>query len=202
MYDFLRGLLVESGITRAVLDVNGVGYRLEVPATQLAQLPEPGANVTLFTELVVRDDALELFGFRQRETRALFGMVMGVAGVGPRTALRIVDLFSPASLTRAVLEQEGQPLTRVPGIGAKTARRLALELKEKMLELQVSSQDGDSGDTPGSGCKKEAADALLLLGYTAREAREAVVAVDDGPGDVETVVKRALQHLGRKRMES
>lgn len=202
MYDFLRGVLVECGPARAVLDVNGVGYRLQVPDTHLQDLPEPGATVTLFTELVVRDDAMELYGFRQRETRSLFGLVMGVAGVGPRTALRIVDLFAPAALARAVLEQEGQPLTRVPGIGAKTARRLALELKEKMLELQVRAAEKDAGDAPGPGGWEEAAGALLVLGYTSREAREAIAAVDEGAGDVEAMVKKALQYLGRKRMES
>lgn len=197
MFYYLKGFLREKKANYLVLEAGGIGYQVHIPASLYPELPAVGEELTLFTHLYVREDGLTLYGFSRPEVRDLFTLVLGVAGIGPRVALNVVGTFSPFEFTQAVLTEDHALLTRVPGIGPKTARRLVLELKEKLRSL-APEFIGDEV-TPGKDTSlQEAVGALLVLGYTPQEAQAAVRTVAS-PGDqLEGLVKKALQYLGER----
>ena len=131
----LSGIVVEKRDDHAILDVNGVGYRVQLSAASLAALPAPGEKAALRTHTHVREDALQLFGFATEEEEAVFHELIGVKNVGPRAAQNILSGIEPRELARAVAEGDVGRLTKVPGVGKKTAERLVVELKEKLLSL-------------------------------------------------------------------
>jgi Holliday junction DNA helicase RuvA len=186
----LTGLLAEKNPPQLLVDVNGVGYEVDVPMSTFYNLPATGERITLLTHFVVREDAQVLFGFGTAEERATFRELVKISGVGPRTALAILSGLSVAELAQAVSRQEGGRLVKVPGIGKKTAERLLLELKGKL---------GADLATPASVASDAQADilqALVALGYSEREAAAALkplpldVGVTDG-------IKLALKALAR-----
>jgi Holliday junction DNA helicase RuvA len=186
----LTGLLAEKAPPHLLIDVNGVGYEVDVPMSSFYNLPALGERVTLLTHFVVREDAQVLFGFLTHEERATFRLLVKISGVGPRTALAILSGLSVTELAQAVAMQETGRLVKVPGIGKKTAERLLLELKGKL---------GDAVNAPASvsaGAQSDILQALLALGYNDREAAAALkalppdVAVSDG-------IKLALRALGK-----
>jgi Holliday junction DNA helicase RuvA len=186
----LTGILAEKAPPRLLVDVNGVGYEVDVPMSSFYNLPAIGERVTLLTHFVVREDAQVLFGFLTHEERATFRLLVKISGVGPRTALAILSGLSVAELAQAVTLQESGRLVKVPGIGKKTAERLLLELKGKL---------GDALAAPASvsaGAQTDILQALLALGYSDREAAAALkalpadVAVSDG-------IKLALRALAK-----
>ena len=160
----LVGIIAEKSPPQLLLDVNGVGYEVDVPMSSFYNLPAVGERVTLLTHFVVREDAQVLFGFLTREERATFRLLVKISGVGPRTALSILSGLSVDELARAVSLQESGRLIKVPGIGKKTAERLLLELKGKL---------GDAVAAPAQAPGSSGADivqALVALGYSDREA--------------------------------
>ena len=160
----LVGIIAEKSPPQLLLDVNGVGYEVDVPMSSFYNLPAVGERVTLLTHFVVREDAQVLFGFLTREERATFRLLVKISGVGPRTALSILSGLSVDELARAVSLQESGRLIKVPGIGKKTAERLLLELKGKL---------GDAVAAPAQASGSSGADivqALVALGYSDREA--------------------------------
>ncbi len=186
----LVGTLAEKAPPHLLVDVNGVGYEVDVPMSSFYNLPAIGERVTLLTHFVVREDAQVLFGFLTHEERATFRLLVKISGVGPRTALAILSGLSVAELAQAVTLQESGRLVKVPGIGKKTAERLLLELKGKL---------GDALAAPASvaaGTQADILQALLALGYSDREAAAALkalpadVAVSDG-------IKLALRSLAK-----
>lgn len=217
MIAFLRGRLAAADAGRVVLDVNGVGYLLQVPASTLARLPAPGSagadDLCLQTVLVVREDALTLFGFATQKERGLFEMMISVSGVGPKLALAALSALGPDALTDAVAGGDARALGRVPGVGPKTAERLLLELRDRVgaLLAPAARADGAAAVLPliaaagGSGAGSavgsaaaEAAAALEALGCTAAEAARAVAeAAAALPPDAtaEALVRGALRRL-------
>lgn len=186
MIAFLRGRLAARGPDWAHVDVGGVGYLAHVPAS--SRLPAVGAEVTLQTTLVVREDAMMLFGFVTAEEQTLFNLCCAVGGVGPKTALALVSALPPDRLRRAVLTEDLAVLTAVPGIGRKTAQRLILELSEKL--------GGEPAEAVVAG-SQDAVAALLALGYSASEAVSAVNSAEaEGASETGEIVRRALRHLG------
>jgi len=186
----LTGLLAEKSPPQLLIDVNGVGYEVDVPMSSFYNLPGLGEKVTLLTHFVVREDAQVLFGFLTHEERATFRKLVKILGVGPRMALSILSGLSVNELAQAVSQQDSARLTKVPGIGKKTAERLLLELKGKL---------GDSLSAPVSvtqGAQSDILQALLALGYSDREAAAALKALPADVG-VSDGIKLALKSLAR-----
>jgi len=170
----------------------GVGLRLHVPAG-LAQSARPGEEISLHTHLVVRADALTLYGFETPTERGLFAVLLGVNGVGPRLALAILSTLSPEAIRRAVFGEQAEIFQRVPGIGRKTAQKMLLHLQDR-LEPSAKELSG----IPALGdVDTEVLDALTALGYSVVEAQTALQRIPrDAPPDVETRLRLALQTLG------
>ncbi len=188
----LTGLLAEKNPPQVLLDVQGVGYEVNVPMSTFFNLPALGERVVLLTHFVVREDAQVLFGFLTAPERSTFGELVKISGVGPRTALSILSGLSVAELASAVSRQDGARLVKVPGIGKKTAERLLLELKGKLgADLAPAA-----GGVVLSDVQSDIAQALQSLGYSEREAQAALkalpaeVSVSDG-------IKLALKALNR-----
>jgi holliday junction DNA helicase RuvA len=189
---FLRGTLIDRTGTEALLDVQGVGYRVLVSPATLASLGEPGTTAVLHTHLHVREDALTLYGFPTRDERACFEALLGAHGVGPALALAILSVHQPSSLQQVLATDDVDALCLVPGVGKKTAARLLLELKAK-LDLP----DGDFAAVLGNGTPGphgEVREALVALGYGPDEVREALRDLPAG-GDVSRLLKDALSRL-------
>lgn len=187
----LAGILVEKAPPRIVLDVQGVGYEVEVPMSTYYHLPGLGQPSTLLTHLVVREDAHILYGFLTEAERLSFRELVRVSGIGPRTALSVLSGLSVDELASAVAEQSAVRLVKVPGIGKKTAERLLLELKGRM-GLQLSVPAG----TVASDGRDDVLQALIALGYSDKEAVDAVKRVPAGLGTSDAI-KQALKGLTR-----
>lgn len=186
----LTGILSEKNPPQVLVDCNGVGYEVDVPMSTFYNLPATGERVSLLTHFVVREDAQILYGFGAAEERATFRLLIKISGVGPRTALGILSGMSAEELARAVSDQEAGRLTKVPGIGKKTAERLLLELKGK-LGADLSPNIFSATDH-----RSDILQALLALGYSDKEATVALKAlpVDVGVSDG---IKLALKSLAK-----
>lgn len=186
----IQGTLISKNPPRILVDCHGVGYEIDVPMSTLYQLPENGLSVTLLTHFVVREDAQLLFGFATDTERETFRSLIKISGVGARTALAILSGLSVSELAQAVTLQESGHLTRIPGIGKKTAERLLLELKGK-----IGADIGTSGGSNTSpSTNTEVLQALLALGYSDKEAALAVkqVPVDSSVSDGIRLALKAL----------
>jgi len=187
----LTGTLLEKRPPMVMVDVNGVAYELDVPMNTLYQLPATGSKVTLYTHLIVREDAHLLFGFATEEERVAFRQLLKVNGVGARTALAVLSGLSVQDLSHAVAAQDAGRLTRIPGVGKKTAERLLLELKDK---LQGGAAEAAAGGRPAG--RGDALNALLALGYNQKEATNALSKL---PADLSTseAIRQALKLLSK-----
>jgi Holliday junction DNA helicase RuvA len=186
----LTGVIAEKAPPQVLIDVNGVGYEVDVPMSTFYNLPGLGERTTLLTHFVVREDAQVLFGFGTAQEREAFRQLIRISGVGPRTALAILSGLSVGELAQAVSLQEAGRLTRIPGIGKKTAERLMLELKGKL---------GADLALPASVASEAQADvlqALVALGYSDKEAAAALKALPPDVG-VSDGIKMALKALAR-----
>jgi holliday junction DNA helicase RuvA len=186
----LVGRLVSKHPPQVVVDVAGVGYEVDVPMSTFFNLPATGETVTLHTHLAVREDAHVLYGFGSVEERAAFRRLIRISGVGARTALALLSGLSVADLAHAVAEQDAARLTKVPGIGKKTAERLLLELKGKLAE----HPSGAPGAAPGVGT--DVLNALVALGYSEKEALAAVKSLPPGVA-VADGIRAALKALAK-----
>src|SRR5919199_418148 len=166
----LSGVLLEKNPPQVLLDVQGVAYEVDVPMSTFYNLPATGERVALFTHLVVREDAHLLFGFGTDNERRAFRQLLKISGIGARTALSVLSGLSVAELAQAVTMQEAGRLTKIPGIGKKTAERLMLELKDK-LGADLTTTVGVNRPAPASA---DVLNALVALGYSDREATAAV----------------------------
>ena len=186
----LSGVLLEKTPPQIMLEVQGVGYEIDVPMSTFYNLPNVGERVTLFTHLIVREDAHLLFGFASEAERKAFRQLLKISGVGARTALSLLSGMSVADLVQAVAMQEAGRLTKVPGIGKKTAERLLLELKGKL------GPDIGVVATVASDAQADILQALLALGYSDREAAAALKALPTEVG-VSEGIKLALRALAK-----
>ena len=188
----IAGTLLEKNPPHILVDCNGVGYEIDVPMSTLYNLPDAGLKVTLFTQQVVRDDAHLLYGFGTTHERDAFRQLTKISGVGPRTALAVLSGLSVAELAHAVTMQESGRLTRIPGIGKKTAERLLLELKGK-LGADLGTVIDLNRPAPAGN---DVLNALLALGYSDREALAAIKGVPAGLSVAEGI-RHALRSLSR-----
>ncbi len=188
----ISGILLDKTPPLALIDCSGVGYECEVPMSTFYLLPQVGEKVTLLTHFVVREDAQLLFGFGTHQERLMFRQLLKVNGIGAKSALAILSGLSIDELIQAVSLQEAGLLTRVPGIGKKTAERLLLELKDKFTLDSALSMKG-SGITSIS---QDVLNALIALGYNERESLNAVKSLDSN-SSVNDGIKQALKYLSK-----
>ncbi|OUQ15202.1 Holliday junction branch migration protein RuvA [Lachnoclostridium sp. An138] len=206
MIAYIRGRLeyvdLEEGM--AVLETGGIGYQILLSGRDLELLPSAGEEVRLYTYLQVRDDAFVLYGFFTREDRKLFGQLLGVSGIGPKGALGILSGLSADDLRFAVLADDAKTIAKAPGIGLKTAKKLILELRDKLsleeaFEVRLAGEKAREGAEPSAGltaARNEAVEALTALGYSSSEALKAVRQVEAADGmDVEEILKAALKYM-------
>jgi len=186
----LKGLIAHIEEDQLIVEVGGVGVQVHVPRT-LAAGVQTGESVFLNTFLVVRQDALTLFGFETAEGRSFFKMLLGVNGVGPRLALAILSALNTESIRRAVFNEQVEIFNRVPGVGKKTAQKIMLHLQDRL-----PSVEGFQGISAISDADSEVLDALTALGYSVIEAQSALQTIPrDAPKDVETRLRLALQYF-------
>ncbi len=201
MIAYLKGILAEVAEESLIVDLAGIGYQVRVPQRVLEQLPSVGNPIKLHTYTYVREDALALYGFLTRDDLQMFQLLLGVSGVGPKGALGILSLFSASQFRLALLSQDTKTISKAPGIGAKTAQRILIDLKGKVSLEDALSPEGEGllQETQGKGdsrARNDAIEALTALGYSASEALRAVSSVTLGEdADSEAILKAALKAL-------
>ena len=201
MISYVRGLLAEVLGNTIIVEVQNIGYQISVPSSLLSFLPALGQEVKIYTYLQVREDALQLFGFLSRDDLEMFLLCIAVNGIGPKAALGILSSITPDDLRFAILSDDVKTIAKAPGIGPKTAKKMILELKDR-LSLEDAfekklTKGGDENRAPGmSASREEAVQALVSLGYSATEALRAVQASEiTEEDDVEAILKKALKQL-------
>ncbi|MBP1633718.1 MAG: ruvA [Acidobacteria bacterium] len=199
MIALLRGRLLQKEATRLIVDVHGVGYEVLVPLSTFYPLPDVGAEVTLRVHTHVREDALALFGFLTALEQQLFERLIAISGIGPRLALAVLSGIEPADLARAVQAGDVHRLTRIPGVGKKTAERIGLELKDRLPRDLAAAAGGDARAREGA-VRSDLVSALLNLGYhrpLAEKAADAALEAEGEAATFERTLRRALQHVAR-----
>lgn len=199
MFYQLTGTLVLTDINIAVLDCGGVGYQLTVSGNTLGKISAHNKEerLRLFTHLTVRDDAIELFGFYEQEELAAFRMLISVSGVGPKAAMSIMTLLSPTKFALAVTTEDAKLLSKAQGVGAKTAARIILDLKDKISKkITVESSDGYNVNVNKADNKlSDAQNTLMVLGYSRSEAAAALHDIDTASTDLEEIIRLALKKM-------
>ncbi len=193
MIEFVRGTLVEKHPTHVVIDCHGVGYRLNIPVSSFARTGEVGQEARFLTYHHVREDTEDLYGFATSDERELFVLLLGVSGIGPKLAQTVLSGLPAAALRDAIHSADLAVLTRIPGVGRKTAERMVVELKDKVARV-AGDPESESGSAPGSD---EAVKALVALGYNRFEAQKAVSSIRQKSRELplEDVVRAALQSV-------
>jgi Holliday junction DNA helicase RuvA len=194
MIGFLRGILVSKRPPALTVDVGGVGYELEAPMSTFYRLPDTGERLTLVTHLIVREDAHALYGFVTEAERALFRSLLKVSNVGARIALGVLSGMSVDGFYRCVREKDAVSLTKVPGVGRKTADRLLLEMADR-LPAEAAGGKGERR----VGAEGEAQDALLALGYKPSEVAKMLQDLDATNASTEELIREALKRVHRQR---
>lgn len=191
MIGFVRGKLVVKAPPHLTVDVGGVGYDIEAPMSTFYTLPAVGSDVRLLTHLVVREDAHILYGFGTQEERALFRTLLKVSGIGPKIALAILSGVSVDGFATCVRLQDAAALTKIPGVGRKTADRLLVEMRDRLDALTAASAAGLP--VMGAGVEGEAWSALVALGYKPAEVTQMLKPYAGQGGSTEELIRRALQ---------
>jgi len=192
----LRGKLVRKAPPALIVDVHGVGYELEAPMSTFYRLPELGSEVELHTHLVVREDAQLLYGFATEDERRLFRDLLRVTGIGPKIGLALLSGIDVDTFMRCVEAEDAQALTRIPGIGRKTAERLLVEMRDRIRALgQLPS--AAAKPATGAGARAEAFSALVALGYRPVEVNRLLQGVEQEGAGTEELIRRALQAAAR-----
>ena len=198
MIAYLEGKLIEKNPTHLILEVNGVGYSVNIPVSTYSNLVETGETVKVLTYQHVREDELKLYGFSTKPEKGLFELLISVNGVGPRLALSILSCISVNEFQRSVLQEDLDSLTTIAGVGKKKALRLIVELKEKLGKIDLGEKkDLEEKETVSVSAQDEALSALVSLGYTkpdAKKALERVIKDIDEVLPVEELIKRALKY--------
>ena len=201
MISYVRGDLVAIEEDRVIVDVNGVGFGIFMPAQSMNYLPTTGEEVRLHTYMNVREDAIQLYGFLTRDDLKVFKLVIGVSGIGPKGGLSILSQMTPDDLRFAVMANDAKTIARAPGIGKKTAEKLIIELKDKLniedvLNKNVDDSNVIAASNNSNEFQAEAVEALVALGYGSIEATKAVKKVSiDKETTVEDLLKLALKNM-------
>lgn len=199
MYYYIKGTLMYKGDNYIVVDASGIGYRIFTSLECIEKSPHTGSDVTVYTYLNVREDAMELYGFYSEEERAMFLMLISVSGVGPKAGLALLSVASPQKLVAAIVMGDEKLLTKASGVGPKAAKRVILELKDK-IDTDTLGIDGDDGVTLSddteiiADSRAEAMSALVVLGYSASDAKNVLMKLD-ATLTTEELIKKALLQL-------
>ena len=200
MYAYIKGELAEKNIDSIVVEAAGVGYLIYIPTQYFDMLPDEGEDVKIYTYLCVREDAMILYGFLSKDDLEIFKLLITVSGIGPKGGLAILSTLSADDLRFAILSGDSKAISKAPGIGAKTAQRVILDLKDKLsleeaFELK-SAHVSRQNENGSSGVKNEAVQALVALGYASSEALKALNGIEiTDDMDVETLLKAALKNM-------
>ena len=205
MFYYVNGELAYRDINTCVIDCGGVGYKLTVSQTTSESLvSKEGQKVKLFTYLAVREDGVELFGFGSKEERSCFNQLISVSGVGPKAAMSILSVMTPDRFSLAVCTEDTKSISKAPGVGAKTAARIVLELKDKISKDMMTSSPRSAASgartsvsMPASSNLSEATEALMVLGYDKNSILDALKGIDTANNDVAGIIKAALKRLAR-----
>ena len=198
MIDQIHGMILKKTPNYAVLETGGVGLKVLSTINTLEAMPAKGKKTLLLTYLHVRDDVLDLYGFQTSRERETFLQLIGISGIGPKLALTILSGISPDKLRNRVIEGDVAAMTAVPGVGAKTAKRIIVELKEKFTKADNDSLGFEELDQTISGLYRDALNALTALGYKHKHSIHALDKIKQSgelKGELESVIKKALQHL-------
>mgnify|MGYP000526749674 FL=1 len=201
MISYIKGELTEVFEDTVVVETNGIGYNIRVPGSVLDRLPSVGSSVRIYTYLYVKEDAMNLFGFLSRDDLSVFKLLLNVSGIGPKGALAILSTIGPDDLRFAVLSEDVKTISSAPGIGSKTAKRLIIELKDKLklvevFETALANKEKASSENDVLLAKNEAVEALVALGYASAQAMKAVQQVENAEEkDSEQILKEALKKL-------
>jgi len=195
MIGSLRGRIASKSPPQLTVEVGGVGYELEAPMSTFFHLPPAGSEVRLLTHLVVREDAHVLYGFATEEERRLFRSLIKVSGVGPKIALALLSGISVSDFYGCVQAQDASSLTRIPGIGRKTAERLIVEMRDRLAAPELAVGGGAAG---ALSAEAEAYEALVALGYRPAEAARLLKGAGPGTQSTEELIRRALQGAVRE----
>ena len=184
MISYIKGELTEVFEDTVVVETNGIGYNIRVPGSVLDRLPSVGSSVRIYTYLYVKEDAMNLFGFLSRDDLSVFKLLLNVSGIGPKGALAILSTIGPDDLRFAVLSEDVKTISSAPGIGAKTAKRLIIELKDKLklaevFETALANKEKASSENDVLLARNEAVEALVALGYASAQAMKAVQQVEN-----------------------
>jgi len=192
MISYLEGKILDKNEKFFVVDVSGVGYRIFSHSGILEKIPENGQNVKIWTHLYVREDAMDLYGFLNKEELEFFEILISISGIGPRSALGILEVASVSSLKQAIVSEDETFFTKVSGIGRKTAQRLILELKSKLAKTVVLEKGGSFKEMG------DAFEALVALGYRQSDVRRVLNELPKDMKSAEAKVKEVLKRLGRR----
>ena len=201
MISYIKGELTEVFEDTVVVETNGIGYNIRVPGSVLDRLPSVGSSVRIYTYLYVKEDAMNLFGFLNRDDLSVFKLLLNVSGIGPKGALAILSTIGPDDLRFAVLSEDVKTISSAPGIGAKTAKRLIIELKDKLklaevFETALANKEKASSENDVLLARNEAVEALVALGYASAQVMKAVQQVENAEEkDSEQILKEALKKL-------
>lgn len=199
MYSYIKGTLEVKEEGQVVIDNHGIGYLIQIPVSIEQELPSVGKEVKLYTYLHIKEDAISLIGFLRKESLTVFKLLLGVNGIGPKAALAILSALSLEELRFAILAGDSKTIAKAPGVGAKSAQRIILELKDKMNLEDIAYEKTEDSSVPAaetSTVKLEAAQALEVLGYSPAEAMSAVAKAEPAAdADVEAVLKAALKQM-------
>ncbi|MDD5382738.1 MAG: Holliday junction branch migration protein RuvA [Candidatus Margulisbacteria bacterium] len=197
MISHLSGRLEHIDKNHVVVDVGNVGYQVNVPSATLNRLPKVGEQVKLFTIQIVREDDISLYGFLNKEERALFSLLLSVSGIGPKLAMALISGFPLDKLVAAIAQADIALLSSISGVGRKTAERMVVELKEKIGKAYaIKPAEMGAGIKGESTLISDAISALISLGYSPREAREVILQVNtEKLASVEEIIKKALKSL-------
>lgn len=197
MYYYIKGTPVRKGVNYVVIDVHGVGYMIYTSQTSINSIKDSDRDVIMYTKFIVREDAQELYGFTSEEEKNLFESLISVSGVGPKAAAAILSVASAAEIARAVITDDVKTITKAQGVGAKIAKRIILELREKIKNssLNIEGATAETEETAKENdARSDAVSALIALGYGRDEAYKAVSTVKDDAA-VDSIIKQALKSL-------
>ncbi len=197
MIAFLKGKLISSDENGAIIDVNGVGFNVIMPAIDINKLPEAGAEVFVYTYLYVREDVMDLFGFSNKESIKYFKKLIGVSGVGPKAAIALLSALTPSELALAIISSDAKAIGKAKGIGPKMAQRIVLELKGKVeTEDAIDAPTTSSQPTFRASADSAAVNALIALGSSPSEAQKTVMQIaKEGNFTTEEIIREALRRL-------
>ena len=196
MIGWICGEVVAAEEDVLLIDVRGVGYEVTVTPSTLEALSDTANSVELFTHQAVRDDAITLFGFPSREERSVFRLLIRVSGIGPKVAMTMLGALPAQALVRCVADGEAGMLTKIPGVGRKTAERIVMELKDRVEALPIEARDHIDGTDGADHTLEDAIRALVGLGWRPAEVREVVAAAHVDGESTEDLIRAALRRLG------